>query len=168
MSNDKQPIDLSNPNVFAVPVVESMRMDFLPKLFPAPCPAIIPIEFEHAVYDIMRRMTGGIYTGGYWDFGVLSNGGGFMWPRTMTCAMVTMTSLNGAVRTVSPYAAGIVCCATAFSHLSFKWNDEGGARMVASQHAADLYHQLRAYYLQDERPSALSAEDVDAIIELLD
>lgn len=76
------------------------------------------------------------YTGGYWEFHELSNGGFYMAPRFDT--EFTVSCQNGFEGKLSPDAFGITVCLYAFSELSFV-----GDRVA--QTCTQQYHLLREY-----------------------
>jgi len=102
------------------------------------------LKLEPAVFSIAEALASE-YTGGYWEFHDLSNGGFYMAPRhdiefTVSCE-------NGFQGKLSPDAFGISVCLYAYSELSFV-----GDRMA--QTCAQQYHLLREYVA--EHPEARS------------
>ncbi len=93
------------------------------------------LHFEHLVYAWMGKLSA--YTGGYWHFYKLSNGGGYM--ALAQEDTVTINSTNGFSFEMSPDAAGIVVTLFAMSHASETFQGEARDRMV------DQYHNLLDY-----------------------
>lgn len=94
-----------------------------------------PLRLEPFVYGITDRIAEG-YSGGYWHFHTLSNGGFYMAPAADTSFRVSCE--NGFEGKLSADALGITACLYAYSHLSF--GGEGFAEMCANH-----YHLLREY-----------------------
>jgi hypothetical protein len=80
------------------------------------------------------------YTGGYWDYFCLCNGGFFMAPSRDE--PFDVSAPNGFTGTLSSEALGIAACLYTFSHASFE------AESAVAGTCADLFHQLRAYAVQ--------------------
>ena len=94
-----------------------------------------PLQLEPVVYGITDRMAQD-YTGGYWDFWTLSNGGFYMAPaddRTFHIKCQNMYEGD-----LSADALGITACLYAYSNLSFSLSD------IAREYARH-YHLLREY-----------------------
>ena len=96
-----------------------------------------PFLFEPYVYSAVQQMTQDQYSGGFWNFYQLSNGGWYMAPEgdktyRVTCANYWSGEL-------SADALGIVGCLIGFSHLSFTKVE------VFARLCAENYHQLREY-----------------------
>jgi hypothetical protein len=114
-------------------VAENQRMVVAEKLFGM----AFPLQLEPVVYGITDRMAEE-YTGGYWHFWTLSNGGFYMAPmedRTfhVKCQNMYEGDLSGD-------ALGITACLYAYSNLSFSLSD------LAEDYARH-YHLLREYML---------------------
>jgi hypothetical protein len=88
---------------------------------------------ENRINDFMRQFSD--YTGGYWDFYELSNGGFYMAPQLETTRLVIAS--NGFEDEMSGDAAGITVCLFTFSHLSF----EHPHNEVFARH----FHRLREF-----------------------
>ena len=73
---------------------------------------------ENRIYSFLRQFSTD-YTGGYWNFYELSNGGFYMAPELETVRLVIAS--NGYEDQMSGDAAGITVCLFAFSHLSFEY-----------------------------------------------
>jgi len=93
------------------------------------------LKLEPAVFSIAEALAEE-YTGGFWEFHALSNGGFYMAPRLDQA--VTVSCENGYEGKLSPDAFGITVCLYAYSELSF-----GDASMA--QTCAHQYHLLREY-----------------------
>ena len=93
------------------------------------------LKLEPAVFSIAEALAEE-YTGGYWEFHDLSNGGFYMAPRHDT--EFTVSCENGFEGKLSPDAFGIVVCLHTFSELSF--GDDRLAQTCSTQ-----YHFLREY-----------------------
>jgi hypothetical protein len=103
------------------------------------------LKLEPAVFSIAEALASE-YTGGYWEFYDLSNGGFYMAPRHDT--EFTVSCENGFQGKLSPDAFGISVCLYAFSELSFV-----GDRMA--QTCAQQYHLLREYVAQHPEASVI-------------
>lgn len=97
-----------------------------------------PMRFEPAVYKI-AGMIASEYSGGYWEFYDLNNGGFYMAPDSDKSFQVICE--NGFKGKLSGDALGITVCLYVYSHLSFSDNQEL-AGICANQ-----YHWLRDYML---------------------
>jgi hypothetical protein len=92
------------------------------------------------------------YTGGYWEFFELDNGGFYLAPESE--GEYRVVSPNGFEGRMSGDAFGITACLFAYSHLSFV------ATKPASTTYARMYHALREYAMDHPEASAmLSATD---------
>ena len=135
--------------VMARPVVarrveEEGRIDCLPRHF-----GVMGIVLEHAVYGTLARIAEN-YRGGYWHYHELDNGGFYMAPEEARPYLLIVEG-NGYEGIVSPDAAGIVACAMAYSHLSFRFDGPLFAR---------AYHQLREFiFTHREHAEILQALD---------
>jgi hypothetical protein len=114
-------------------VPEDRRMDVVEQLFGT----AFPLQLEPVVYGITDRVAQE-YTGGYWDFWILSNGGFYMAPSEDGVFHVRFRNMyEGGL---SADALGIAACLYAYSNLSFSLSD------VAREYARH-YHLLREYVL---------------------
>lgn len=95
-------------------VPDHERMGFLPRHFGSRR----FLQGENAVYDWMRRLCPD-YTGGFWEFVELSNGGFYMRPSKDSTYMHLCVDGNGFDRPVSADAAGIIV--TLFALNSLLW-----------------------------------------------
>jgi hypothetical protein len=94
-----------------------------------------PLQLEPFIYSIASQLSED-YSGGYWQFFTLSNGGFYMNPDST--GRFQVISLNGNEALMSADALGITACLYAFSHLSF---GQGDFAETCAQH----YHQLRDF-----------------------
>jgi len=132
---------MTTPTIINTIVPESERMNIVDGLFGM----AYMLKLEPAVFSIAEALAEA-YTGGYWEFHDLSNGGFYMAPRHDT--EFTVSSENGFEGQLSPDAFGITVCLYAFSELSF-----GGDRMA--QTCAKHYHMLREYVAEHPEASAI-------------
>lgn len=108
-----------------------------------------PLKLEPTVFNIASSLSGD-YTGGFWEFHTLSNGGFFMAPEAGPFDVVCE---NGYAGTLSPEAFGITACLYAYSQLSF-----GGDTFA--EVCAEHFHWLREFALGHmEAESILAACD---------
>ena len=132
-----------NTPITADRVPDEERMNTLPSHF-----GRYLLTVENAIYSWLRELSGE-YSGGYWHFYELSNGGFYMAPE---CESLTVrVEGNGYAGRMSGDAAGIVACLFAFSHLSFRIPND-----MLSRH----FHQLLEF--------AAEHMDASAIIEATD
>lgn len=103
---------LENACISAVLVAERERMSFLPKHF-----GELVLLGEATVYGWMARLCPS-YSGGYWNFYSLSNGGFYMAPVGDDKLMQLDVDGNGFDGEVSADAAGVIATLFALSHLS--------------------------------------------------
>jgi hypothetical protein len=130
-------------SVSAQRVSDEARLNTLPQHFGKHL-----ISVESAVYSCMRLLAQE-YSGGYWHFYELSNGGFYMAPEVEPLNL--QVDGNGYEGQMSADAAGITACLFAFSHLSFRITDE-----VIARH----YHLLRNYAIEHaEAEKILAAID---------
>lgn len=122
-------------------VPESERLSIVDGLFGM----AYMLKLEPAVFSIAEALAEA-YTGGYWQFHDLSNGGFYMAPRHDT--EFTVSCENGFEGNLSPDAFGVTVCLYAFSELSF-----GGDRMARI--CATQYHLLRAFAAEHPEASAI-------------
>ena len=108
-----------------------------------------PMALEPAIYTFADRLSPD-YSGGYWHFYQLSNGGFYMAPDDDEPYLVI--SDNGFEGMMSADALGITACLYTYSHLSFNPDlDE-----ICTEH----YHLLREFMLDHaEVRTILSAID---------
>jgi len=113
----------------AYKVSEHARIGTLPRHFGRHM-----LTVENSIYDLLRGFSAD-YTGGYWHFYELSNGGFYMAPELETAHLVIAS--NGFADRMSGDAAGITVCLFAFSHLSFEYPQ---AELFARH-----FHRLREF-----------------------
>ena len=110
-----------------------------------------PMKLEPLIFNLTDHIAEN-YSGGYWDFYTLSNGGFYMSPRHDEPFNVSCE--NGFEGQLSADAMGIVVCLYAYSHLSF--SGRNGFDEVCAEH----YHLLREFALDhDEALGIFSAID---------
>ena len=110
-----------------------------------------PMRLEPTTFSFADHMAEN-YSGGYWDFFTLSNGGFYMHPQSDE--PFTVSCENGHEGLLNADALGIVACLYAYSHLSFYAG--GGFDEVCAEH----YHRLREFALNhDEAGGIFSAID---------
>ena len=114
-------------------VPDADRLAFTAKLFGMN----FPMCLEPTVFDMAGRLAAE-YTGGYWQFYALSNGGFYMAPKSDTVFAVSCE--NGFEDKLSADALGIAACLYAYSPLSFGVGD-------FAETCAQQYHWLRDYML---------------------
>ena len=115
-------------------VAEDQRLVVAERLFGM----AFPLQLEPVVYGITDRMAQE-YTGGYWDFWTLSNGGFYMAPADDRIFHVKCQNMYEG--DLSADALGIVACLYAYSNLSFSLSD-------ISREYARHYHLLREYSME--------------------
>ncbi len=127
--------------VVARQIAEGRRLGTLGRFF-----GLRALTFEDAVYGFMRQFASE-YTGGYWQFYELDNGGFYMAPEGGPFRFAIGT--NGFEGTLSADAAGITVCLFAYSHLSFHFSQDE----VFSDH----FHSLRAFAAEHPEAGAIFA-----------
>lgn len=115
-------------------VPDSERMAFLPAFFGKR----LVMQGEAAIFGWMRRLVAN-YNGGFWEFFRLSNGG-YLMAIIQDKPVTASSETNGYSGVMSAEAASIAANLYAFSHLSFRFQDEE----VLSQR----YRELYAYAVQ--------------------
>jgi hypothetical protein len=115
-------------------VPEDRRMSITERLFGM----AFPLQLEPVIYGITDRMADS-YSGAYWTFYTLSNGGFYMAPASDDIFHVTCANMFEG--DLSADALGITSCLYAYSHLSF---NNGGF----SQECARQYYLLREYMME--------------------
>jgi len=124
----------------ATKVPEGYRLAFLPRHF-----GRLFMQVESSIYGHMRDLCPG-YTGGYWEFFDLINGGCYMAPAGDA---FEIHAPNGHSGTVSGDAAGIIATLYALSHLAFRFEE---ATVLS-----DRFHQLREFALDHGEAAAILA-----------
>ena len=110
-----------------------------------------PLSIEPAIYAIAGNIAPE-YSGAYWEFYQLSNGGFYMAPDIEK--QYAVNCINGYEGSISADALGITACLYAYSHLSFSSNQ--ALAEVCARH----YHYLREFMLEHaETGSILKAID---------
>ena len=94
-----------------------------------------PLQLEPFVFAMTSKLSDD-YSGGYWNFYTLSNGGFYMAPDS--AGQFQVVSENGYEGFMSADALGMAACMYAYSHLSF--GESAFADTCARQ-----YHWLREY-----------------------
>ena len=122
-------------------VPEDRRLAITEKLFGIH----FPLQLEPVIYGITDRMADE-YSGGYWEFYTLSNGGFYMALSLNTCFDVICDNQYQGV--LSADALGITACLYAYSHLSFS---DGRFGRVCACH----YHRLREYMFEHPEVKAI-------------
>ena len=107
-----------------------------------------PIHLEPLIYATADRLSPD-YTGGYWDFYTLSNGGFYMAPAGN--AVFRVICENGFEGELSADAFGITACLYAYSHLSFS------GMLGFADTCAQQYHWLRKYALDHPEAEGIMA-----------
>ncbi len=96
------------------------------------------LVFENKVYNWTTILSKD-YTGGYWEFYNLSNGGFYMAPKTDKTFYI-INPMNGFTGHMGYEAVGISVCCLVFSDLSFDFQ--------INPVWADRFYQLRAFAMQ--------------------
>lgn len=122
-------------------VPESERLAFVDRLFGIQ----YVLKLEPTVFTMAERIAPE-YSGAYWNFHTLGNGGFYMSPRANT--IFSVCCQNGYEGKLSPDALGIAACMYAFSHLSF-----GDGRLAEA--CAEHYHLLREYLFEHPEAKAI-------------
>jgi hypothetical protein len=104
-----------------------------------------PLQLEPVIYGITDRMAKD-YSGGYWEFYTLSNGGFYMAPSGDDVFHVTCDNMFEG--DLSADALGITASLYGFSHLSFS---DGRFGRVCACH----YHRLREYMFEHPEVRAI-------------
>ena len=120
--------------IIAQAVPESERLDAVDKLFGIR----FPLALEPTIYRFAEQLAPD-YTGGYWHFYRLTNGGFYMAPNLD--GPFAVVADNGFAGTMSPDALGMTACLYTFSNLSFS---KGRFGEVCAGH----YHWLLDYAMQ--------------------
>jgi hypothetical protein len=122
-------------------VPEDRRMAVAERLFGIH----FPLQLEPVVYGITEKMSKD-YSGGYWNFYTLSNGGFYMAPSDERIFHVACDNMFEG--DLSADALGITACLYAYSHLSFS---DGRFARVSACH----YHRLREYMFEHPEVRAI-------------
>lgn len=133
----------TNSIIIATIVPESLRMDVADKHFGIR----FPLTVEPTIFQFATQLAP-TYSGGYWHFYTIGNGGFFMAPKLDEAFQVIAD--NGYEGTVSAEALGIAACLYAFSNLSF---GEG----AFGEKCAKYYHWLFEFAMQHPEASSIRA-----------
>ena len=134
-------IETQSQRIEAREISDRERLPILPRHFGRHM-----LTVEHAVYSFMRRLSSE-YTGGYWIYVELSNGGFYMAP-THEAPFNVRVDTNGFEGPMSADAAGITACLFALSHLSFQ---------IQHESIATHFHKLRDFALDHAEASMIMA-----------
>lgn len=135
---------MTRSNLVAAKIVpESKRMDTADKHFGIRYPLVV----EPMIYQFATQLAPA-YSGGYWNFYTISNGGFFMVPKLDEAFKVTAD--NGNEGPMSAEALGITACLYAFSNLSFTEGTFGKT-------CADHYERLYQFAIQHPEAVAIRA-----------
>lgn len=124
-------------------VPESQRMDTADKHFGIR----FPISVEPMIFQFATQLAP-TYSGGYWNFYQISNGGFFMAPKLDESFEVIAD--NGYEGAMSAEAMGITACLYAYSNLSFGEGKFG-------ETCADHYHWLYEFAMAHPETAAIRA-----------
>ncbi len=127
--------------ITATRVSESQRMDVADEHFGIR----FPLTVEPMIYQFATQLSSA-YSGGYWQFYTLSDGGFFMAPD-MADPFEIMAD-NGYQGTMTAEALGITACLYAYSNLSFTKGSFG-------EKCADRYHQLYEFAMRHPEAAAI-------------
>ncbi|MGF6508657.1 antirestriction protein [Paraburkholderia sp. 32] len=131
----------SSAVIKAVRVPESKRMNTLPRYLGRRL-----MTGEALVYQSLQSVCDG-YSGGFWDFFELSNGGFYMVPRLQEPLRIQCAG-NGFDGEMSCDAAGIVACLMAFNALAWQTREA---------HFGELFYQLRDFAAQHVEAQSIFA-----------
>jgi len=132
---------IDSHSIVAREVTECERMQMLPKHFGRDM-----LTVEYAIFAFMRKLSAR-YTGGYWTYFELSNGGFYMAPQLDSRFPVNVDG-NGFEGEMSADAAGITACLFALSNLSFQ---------IPRECIATHFHHLRDFALDHPEGTAILA-----------
>jgi Antirestriction protein len=134
---------MSDPTITSRKLTVEERMKALPAHF-----GHRMLVIEYTIFDVLGDLAEA-YSGAFWHFYELSNGGFYMAPELEPLKL--SVAGNGFEGELSADAAGIVACLFAYCHLSFVYSDEG---------LVEHYHRLRDFALEHtEREKILAAID---------
>ena len=94
-----------------------------------------PLQLECFIYSMASQLSED-YSGGYWHFYQLGNGGFYLAPDSP--GQFQVGSSNGCECFMTADALGLTACLYAYSHLSFGQGD-------LAETCAEHYHLLREY-----------------------
>ncbi len=101
--------------------------------------------FEVVIFTIMGQFCEE-YTGGYWEYCTLPNGGAFIYPDLGSEKLTLFNMHNGNEAILSPEAAGVAVCLMLYSQWSFR---------TESEVLVERFYQLRDYAIQHAESSAI-------------
>lgn len=101
--------------------------------------------FEVVIFTIMGQFCDE-YTGSYWEYCTLSNGGAFIYPDLDHEKLTLFNMHNGNEAVLSTEAAGIAVCLMLYSQWSFR---------TESELLVERFYQLRDYAIQHPESSAI-------------
>lgn len=130
------------PSITCQLIAEDLRVNHTAELFGLG----FSLSLEPFVYFMADTICED-YSGGYWEFYALSNGGFYMSPHTDADFKVSCE--NGFEGDLSADAFGIVCCLYSYSHLSF------GDSTPFTEACAEHYHLLREYVYEHPEVAAI-------------
>lgn len=133
--------NIAEETISAVKLDSVSRPNFLPSHF-----GTLSFSVESEIYSMLTSMSDG-YSGGFWEFYELSNGGMYMAPIGETPLHLSWPD-NFFDGDLTPDAAGIVACLMAFSHLSFQSDD---SRLVL------VFHALRDFAAEHKEAKLIFA-----------
>lgn len=133
----------TNSIITATLVPESSRMDVADNHFGIR----FPLTVEPTIFQFATQLASA-YSGGYWHFYTIDNGGFFMAPRLDEVFQIIAD--NGYEGTMSAEALGITACMYAFSNLSF---GEGTFGEKCAKH----YRRLYEFAIQHAEAGAIRA-----------
>ncbi|AWS52984.1 antirestriction protein [Providencia rettgeri] len=101
--------------------------------------------FEVVIFTIMGQFCDE-YTGGYWEYCTLPNGGAFIYPDSAPEKLTLFNMHNGNETSLSPEAAGVAICLMLYSQWSFR---------IESEVLVERFYQLRDYAIQHPESSTI-------------
>jgi len=132
-------------HIEATKVSDAQRMRFLPNHFGAR----YMMRGEALVYAWARRLIAG-YTGGFWQFYEVSNGGFYLVPEGV--GRLEVSAPNGSQSPMSPEAAGMVATLYALCQMA---ND------TCEDHLIEKYHALREYAVRQHPEGGVISRAID-------
>lgn len=132
-----------NDIISAARVSESQRVDVADEHFGIR----FPLTVEPMIYQFATQLASA-YSGGYWHFYTLSDGGFFMAPDI--AKVFEVIADNGYQGSMSAEALGITACLYAYSNLSF---GKGKFGEICGEH----YHLLFEFAMQHPEAVAIRA-----------
>lgn len=132
-----------NNIITAARVSESQRMDVADEHFGIR----FPLTVEPMIYQFATQLSSA-YSGGYWQFYTLSDGGFFMAPDI--AKVFEVIADNGYQGSMSAEALGITACLYTYSNLSF---GENGFAEKCAEH----YHRLFEFAMQHPEVNSIRA-----------